>query len=334
VDKLPPLGSYYDFMDRFWPGQRDVCSRASLLPAGKNGKKSKKIIGPDGKLVEPEDTCPVTTREIVNDILDGKPASDNPEAARQKIFSILAVFPSIRLGLVDADNLTMSGDGTAVVSRASPFRQAPSCIHSCPYRDGCPRHYSDPDAEWGWDSSRKTWYFGHTLYMLCCRNNTLKIELPLLINFTSARRHDSRNFLYAIDDFGHNAFGLSPKNICLDSAHDNIPTYELLEHWGINALIDINGRSKSSENAPDDITFDKSGHPLCRAGHKMCTWGNDPEKDAHKYRCPLKCGRISVGSGGRTVYIKTTQTCASIPASQGILSSTRIFTASALSVSG
>ena len=32
---------------------------------------------------------------------------------------------------------------------------------------GCGRHYSDPDASWGWDSDNKTWYFGHTLYMLC-----------------------------------------------------------------------------------------------------------------------------------------------------------------------
>ncbi len=134
-----------------------------------------------------------------------------------------------------------------------------------------------------------------------------------MFKFTQARRHDSLNFLYTMDDFGRHSFGLTPKNICLDSAHDNIPTYELLEHWDINAFIDINGRTTSSENAPDDITFDKQGHPLCRAGHKMCPWGNDPIKQAHKYRCPLKCGRIdscpyekecSQGSYGRTVYIK------------------------------
>ena len=244
----------------------------------------------------------------------GKPASGNPEAALQMIFSILAVLPSVRLGLVDPENLTLSGDGTAVLSHSSPYgRHLSSCGKCCPYRDGCGRHYSDPDASWGWDSDNKTWYFGHTLYMLCSRNNALKIELPLLIKFTDARRHDSKNFLYAIDDFGRNAFGISPKNICLDSAHDNIPTYELLDRWDINALIDINGRAKSSENAPADITFDKTGHPFCPAGHKMCPWGNDPIKDAHKYRCPLKCGRIdfcphagkcSPGKYGRTVYIK------------------------------
>ena len=235
------------------------------------------------------------------------PASDSPETALQKIFFFLVVLSSVKLGLIAPDNLTLSGDNTAVVSHSLPYgKHLSSCGHSCPYLDRCGRHYSDPAVGWGWDSDNKTWYFGHTLYMLCYRNNTLKTEFPLLMKFTDAKRHDSINFLYAIYDFGHNTFGLFPKNICLNSAHDNIPTYELLEHWDINALIDINGRSKSSENAPGDITFDKSGH-------KMCPWGNDPVKNAHKYRCPLKCGCIdscphgekySLGNYGRTVYIK------------------------------
>ncbi len=277
TDELPPLGSYYDFMNRFWLAPRNSYSRSSLLPAGKNGKKPKKEIGPDGKLIEPQDPSSITTRDIVNSIQDGKPASENPEAALQKIFSILAVFPSLRLGLLDSHNLTVSGDGTAVVSHTSPYgRHLPTCGQFCPYRGTCDRHYSDPDAGWGWDSDKKTWYFGHTLYMLCTRNNTLKIDLPLLMKFTDAKRHDCKNFLYTIDDFGRNTLGLSPKNICLDSAHDNIPTYELLERWDMNALIDINGRTKASENAPKDITFNKEGHPICRAGHEMCSWGNDP----------------------------------------------------------
>ena len=311
-EELPPLGSYYDFMNRFWMGSRDHYSRRALLPKGRNGKKPDKNLGTDGKLEDNNST--VTCKDIVSNIMHGLPASDNPDAALQTIFTLLAVLPSVRLGLINAGNLTLSGDGTAVVSHAFPYgRHLPSCGKACPYRDGCGRHYSDPDAAWGWDSDNKTWFFGHTLYMLCYRNGSLKTELPLLMKFTDAGRHDSKNFLYAIDDFGRHCAGLSPKNICLDSAHDNIPTYELLERWDINALIDINGRAKSSENAPADITFDKSGYPICPAGHKMCPWGNDPIKDAHKYRCPLKCGRIdscphaekcSPGNYGRTVYIK------------------------------
>lgn len=313
TNHLPPLGSYYDFMNRLWLAPRDIYSRTSLLPAGKNGKKPDKVIGTDGKLSE-NDKALESTKSIVESILQGKPASDNPEAALQDIFFLLALLPSMELGLIDTEHLTLSGDGTAVVSHSSPYgRHLSSCSPSCPYRRDCRRHYSDPDADWGWDSDNRCWYFGHTLYMLCCRNNDLEIDLPLTMKFTNARRHDSKNFLYTIDDFGRHTRGLIPENLCLDSAHDNIPTYELLEHWDINALIDINSRAKYSEYAPDGISFDTSGHPLCMAGHRMCPWGNDPKKDAHKYRCPLKCGRIdscphaekcSPGSYGRTVYIK------------------------------
>lgn len=73
-EELPPLGSYYDFMNRFWMGSRDNRSRSALLPAGRNGKKPKKLIGADGKLLEPEDPCTVTARDIVNGITAGKPA--------------------------------------------------------------------------------------------------------------------------------------------------------------------------------------------------------------------------------------------------------------------
>ena len=230
VEDLPPLGSYYDLMNRLWLNPREQYSRSALLPAGKNGKKPQKTIGSDGKLAE-ENPDTFSALHTVDLIRNGSPASENPEAVLQEIFSLLAVFPSIRLGLIDADDLTVSGDGTAVVSHTSPNgRHLPSCSPSCPFRKTCGRHYSAPDAGWGWDSDKKVWYFGHTLYMLSYRNDQEKVELPLMFKFTQARRHDSLNFLYAIDDFGRHSFGLSPKNICLDSAHDNLPTYELLEH--------------------------------------------------------------------------------------------------------
>lgn len=247
--ELPPLGLYYDFINRFWMASRNGYSRHSLLPKGRNSKKPDKTLGNDGKLED--DNTAVTCKDIVSDIMDWRPASDNPESALHMIFTLLAVLPSVRLSLVDMENLTLSDDGTAVISHASPYgRHLSSCSKTCPYQDGCGRHYSDPDAAWGWDIGNKTWFFGHTLYMLCCRNNSLEIELPLLIKFTDAEHHDSKNFLYAIDDFGWHCAGISPKNVCLGFAHDNIPTYELLEHWNINALIDINGTGRSLHAAP------------------------------------------------------------------------------------
>ena len=83
--------------------------------------------------------------------MNGLPAKDNPESALQHIFFLVAVLPSINLGLVDLENLTLSGDGTAVVSHSSPYGKRPaSCPASCAFRKDCDsRHYSDPDADWG-----------------------------------------------------------------------------------------------------------------------------------------------------------------------------------------
>lgn len=100
--------------------------------------------------------------------------------------------------------------------------------------------------------------------MLCTYNREFKVDLPLLMNFTSAKRHDSINFFYAVDALGRHEPGIMLANVCLDSAHDNMPTYELLEHWDATALIDMNGRNSSTEGLPADITLDKQAHPLCR----------------------------------------------------------------------
>ena len=316
-EDLPPLGSYYDFMNRLWGESRECYSRSFILPAGKNGKKPKKILGSDGKLVEPEADI-FSTKIFVEKIISGEKLSNGSAAALHDIFYLAAVLPSRNCGLINRNNLTISGDGTAVAVHASPFGNIPAaCRNSgCVFTKDCTaRHYSDPDAKWGWDSHEKKWYFGHTLYMLCCHNKNYHVDLPLLINYTGAERHDSINFLYAWDAFCRHSYEIMPINICLDSAHDNIPTYRLLDYMDINALIDINGRSKTIEGLPEDITLDKNGHPHCKAGYKMYGWGYDKNKDAYKYRCPVKCkssgickcscqSECSKSNYGRTVYIK------------------------------
>ena len=78
-------------MDRFWLAPRTAYSRHSLLPEGRNGKKPDKTLGTDGKLEDGDTT--VTCRDIVSDIMDGCPASENPEAALQAFFTMLAVIP-------------------------------------------------------------------------------------------------------------------------------------------------------------------------------------------------------------------------------------------------
>ena len=312
---LPPLGSYYDFMNRLWDADREKYSRSKLFPAGKNGKLIKNL-GLDGKQVD-ADPDKYKTVELKDKILAGIPLGDKADSILQRIFYYIAVLPSMDKRIIlKGDQFTLSGDGTAVSCHASPFgKRQKGCMDPASFRfhANCPRHYSDPDAEWGYDSHEKKHYFGRTLYMLCVHNDEFKVEVPLLLKYMGARRHDSVIFFYAADDLGRNKPAVSPANFCLDSAHDNIATYELLDHWGINALIDLNGRSAGNPGLPEDIKLNKQSHPICLGNVEMSPWGYDKIKEAYKYRCPMKCGRLaecphaskcSKSEYGRTVYIK------------------------------
>ena len=136
--ELPPLGSYFDFMNRLWLGDRSIYSRGMLFLSGKNGKKPKKNIGPDGKLEE-EDK--LRTKVLVERLLAGERISENPESILQDVFFLAAVLPSARLGLIPSKDLTVSGDGTAVPSHTSCFGHVPSsaALDACPEPPDEPR---------------------------------------------------------------------------------------------------------------------------------------------------------------------------------------------------
>ncbi len=94
AEELPPLGPYYDFMNRLWKGSRENSSRSCLLPAGKNGKKPKAEIGADGKLIEPEPQK-YATKELAERIFEGQPLSEDYPGIMQDIFYLAAILPSI-----------------------------------------------------------------------------------------------------------------------------------------------------------------------------------------------------------------------------------------------
>lgn len=121
----------------------------------------------------------------------------------------------------------------------------------------------------GWDSHEKHWYFGRTLYMLVRRNNFLPLT-----------HLAGREPVFPLK-----TCVLIPRMITFRLSYRQV-TYKLLDHWDINALIDINKRGGCTDGLPDDISLDNEAHPLCRADHRMCNWGYDKNKNAQKYRCP------------------------------------------------
>jgi len=279
TDSLPPLGSYFDFMDRLWAApESERYSRNKLLPASWNNKKPEK---PKGKKQKAQESKTKITELIANRLMDGRDIPFHFEKRLQLLFYHAAVLPSIECGLIPKEHLTVSGDGTAVHT------------HSCPrghHREDAPetlRHFPDPDASWGWDSDLEKFYFGYTLFQLSCYNSGLKADLPLLLRFTSAKRHDSVSFLVAFHELEKHMPALPVENLCLDSAMDNYPTYRLLKSRNIRAFIDLNNKCGRPKTIPDTITIDKDGTPVCQEGKRMVPNGYDKSSGYLMWRCPF-----------------------------------------------
>lgn len=105
----------------------------------------------------------------------------------------------------------------------------------------------------------------------------------------------------------------SRSNLCLDSAHDNYPTYRLCGKWKIRPFIDLNEKRGRPASIPDAITIDSDGTPICQAGYRMVYWGFCSGRSRCKWRCPVACGKkescpckssCSPSPYGRCVYTK------------------------------
>jgi hypothetical protein len=71
-----------------------------------------------------------------------------------------------------------------------------------------------------------------------------------------------------------------------DSASDNYATYELLDHWNINAVIALSKKNDGNFKYPPAISFDDNGIPLCPNGRKMLYNGFCKNRNRLKWRCP------------------------------------------------
>ena len=118
IEGLPPLGSYYDLMNRLWLGSRAQYARSALLPAGKNCKKPPKTIGGDGKLEE-ESSDTFSARHTVALIRNGMPASENPEAVSidDSICICISIRPGMRKSFLVPSSLSLHS------TRSIPFSE-------------------------------------------------------------------------------------------------------------------------------------------------------------------------------------------------------------------
>lgn len=294
--KIPGVGTYYDFLERFW-----LAPKPNKVK--KFRRKPKKRLKAGEKLPPKH---PEIVKKIVKRLQKGRKFESKPEKVLHRILAAAVVIPSAKMGLLgDPKKLSISGDGSLYVTGGSHYGKK---ICNCKAKCNCKRRFSDPEANWGWDSYRERWLFGYTAYELTAADSFH--DLPIYIGMGQASRHDSVLGLRALSE----ARDIYPDFVFArfigDSAHDAYPWYELLHSFNIEAFIDLNDRKKNQLSLPG-FTVDKNGIPICASGFLMVNWGYCASRRRTKWRCPYVCGKVqdcpqkcSPSRYGRVVYTK------------------------------
>lgn len=274
-DSVPGVGTFYDYLDRFWVGEEP--SKVVREPRKKISKKPK-----TGEKLPEADSNRVAT--LVENVLKGSSFEDRPEHLMQKILTECAVKQSLDLKLCgDRRKLVFAGDGAPLETGANPHgKKICSCKEQKIYHCSCPRQYTGPTANWGWDSYHERWYYGHTLYCITAAGSPN--DLPLLIHLTQASKHDSGTFVIAYAQLRELYPELDFSAALLDSAHDAYDIYKLLVTHDIEPFIDLNKR-KAGIRTCSEVNVDDQGKPICMAGIEMVHGGADMGRRRIKWRC-------------------------------------------------
>jgi hypothetical protein len=284
--RVPGTASFYDFMNRVYA----LDDRPREKPVKRKPKK--KLA--KGEKMPPKHTGVV--ERLVGWILKGRRLDSRPERFLQAIFARVCADASVSAGLVP-QTLTVSGDGTCMATGAAPHgKRTCKCgvqgIHRC----GCPRRFSDPGASWGWDSHNGRYFYGYAGYFLSAYDKLSKTDLPLYLKFVGAQRHDSVSAVAALAEFRDMHPGLKIETFLSDSASDNMPTYELLEAWDVNAVIALNGKrgGKHGSRRPPP-----SGRTACPSAPPGAGWSTEARPGRPAVHAPNGAAPAKPSKAGR-----------------------------------
>lgn len=124
-------------------------------------------------------------------------------------------------------------------------------------------------------------------------NPLLKSDIPLYLRLVEAQRHDGVNAIIALAEarklYPHFKFD----RFIGDGAHDNYPTYELLNARAIKAVIPLNSKYKGQFKFPPPVKVTELGIPICLESLPMINDGFMKDRCRNKWRCPLALDKIS-----------------------------------------
>jgi hypothetical protein len=317
----PGVGTFYDFFARLQDGPiRKTCEhqerpseaerRRSRTPrakppkapqpepepAAEGGKRGRKKRKKKAKaLVTAPASADAVTEKLVAELQAGAELA-NPNDLLERLGTILravAVQGSLVRGFLgDPTKLTVGGDGSPLRTGASRYGKR-TCDHPKDERCDCPRIYEDPDARVGWDSHRKTYYYGHHFYEVSASAGGH--DLPLAIRLDPGNASDYTQSLLTLDRF-YKSLGTLARSVRIahfiaDRGHDAEPIYRYCLGHGSIPVIPLRGEAPATHPARPDLRLSPRGVPTCQADVEMAPWGSAGE---HRkvFICPVKAGTL------------------------------------------
>ena len=280
VGDTPGIGTFYDFFHRLWKSENPNIHDPVHPPKKAPQKPDKK-----GDKAPPVEK--IRMEELLTKLQVSPPDEADPCSLLFEVFTQLFLLPSADKGLINLKQLALSGDGTPVYTAAQQRKKRLcKCLEQGIRDCDCPRRYSQPDCDIGWDSHRNCYYFGYDLYMLTASDS--ENDLPVFPLLGPASRHDLHGFAYAFFSMKKMLPDAIVSKVILDSAHDAMPLYQYFRHESITPFIDLNWKAGKPQVYKDSFSIGKDGVPICRAGFKMHPYGSEPRHEYLFYRCPAK----------------------------------------------
>ncbi|MBK7996654.1 MAG: hypothetical protein IPK14_25780 [Blastocatellia bacterium] len=183
------------------------------------------------------------------------------------------------------------GDGSALETGANcDGKPTCDCRSKGIYKCKCDRIYLDQTADWGYDSYRQTYYFGHTFYQ-----HTVSVsghDLPLHITMGPASESDFTLSMKSLDSmpkmFSSHTLPVNIYSMSYDSGHDGLGIYQYLKANHIKPVIALNPRSGTFPKPTGTAKLvNEKGIPLCPAGLEMRYNGKRGDGRIY-YHCPIK----------------------------------------------
>ena len=300
----PGVGTFYDFFNRLWDSDNDNFS-PYIRPVKAKVKK------PKSKGTKAASVEKVTVDQLISQLGDTSfILEQQPYHSLLQIYKKQFLDVSVSKGLINANSLSVAGDGTLVVtSHRMRSNRICDCAEKGISECNCDRYFSQPDCDIGWDSSRDCWYHGYDLYMLVASDS--ESDLPVFPLLNPASKHDSHGFLETFFRMKSFLPDFNATKLLLDSAHDAMSIYEYCKRENIVPFIDLNEKRGIKVKYKNDFTIGKDGVPACKEGRRMNHDGSEPSKHRLKFRCPLASRKYgcscehpcSDSKYGRTVHL-------------------------------